>query len=350
MERIQRVLEVGPDVKDSAGGMASVIKEIIGNKSLQENFILDSFGSFCDGPKPKRLAYCLSAYLRYRTVVKDYDIVHIHMTAGMSAWRKSWYIETAKKLNKKVVIQLHTTDYFIEQYNKRDDRYKERVNKVLHDADRILVLSEEFREKLEKEFSLDNTIYFPNSIDPDDYTFSLPDNNKLVFLGKLNEDKGVDVLIDALARLKHDYGMEPECLLAGSGDKEKYQGLIDSNNLVNCHISDHWLNQSEVKQILSDSSILVLPSQHEGFPIVILQAMASGMTVIATDVGAIPEILSNEQLISVNDPKGLENKIHSLLEDTNKIKNQALMNRKVLEEKFTDEIVMNQLGEVYSEL
>ena len=52
-----------------------------------------------------------------------------------------------------------------------------------------------------------------------------------------------------------------------------------------------WVSGEEKKKYLSNSNILVLPSYHEGFPVVILEAMASGSAVIATDVGAIPEMI-----------------------------------------------------------
>ena len=61
----------------------------------------------------------------------DYDIIHVHMTSGMSAFRKSFYINAGKRAGKKVVVSLHCCEYFSEEWARRSSFYQKRVREAL---------------------------------------------------------------------------------------------------------------------------------------------------------------------------------------------------------------------------
>ena len=126
---------------------------------------------------------------------------------------------------------------------------------------------------------------------------------KLVFLGRYERRKGIEELTSVLKKLMDSYDFEfhfigpiPESKKISSG-KVIYHGLIKE--------------EAKIKQILHDADVLVTPSYSEGMPTVILEAMASGSAVIATDVGAVSEEVDsyNGWLISPGDEMSLEKTI-----------------------------------------
>jgi glycosyltransferase involved in cell wall biosynthesis len=133
-----------------------------------------------------------------------------------------------------------------------------------------------------------------------------PNATDLLFVGEMRKLKGVDVLLDALALQKHP---ALTATLVGDGpDLElfKHQATqLGLNKRVN------FPGRLSMRQALSHGRILVLPSRNESFPYVLLEALAAGRKVIATDVGGISEILDQKYLVKPDDPKALADKISS---------------------------------------
>ncbi|MDO8878296.1 MAG: glycosyltransferase family 4 protein [Pseudolabrys sp.] len=124
----------------------------------------------------------------------------------------------------------------------------------------------------------------PQEFDP---VVARPDATDLVFLGELRHLKGVDVLIDAIARLRHE-GRSVTATLVGSGpDRAQFHGQVDTlglNDLIN------FRPAMPGPEALKLGRIMVVPSRFESLPYVILEAAAGGVPLIATRVGGIPEI------------------------------------------------------------
>ena len=98
-------------------------------------------------------------------------------------------------------------------------------------ADAVLLLSKKFEKTFRERAGVQNTYYFPNFIRPEDYPEHKKDPEKFVYLGKLNKDKGIDMLLQALYMMAAD-GERPEVILAGTGDREKYERYINENRHV----------------------------------------------------------------------------------------------------------------------
>ena len=114
---------------------------------------------------------------------------------------------------------------------------------------------------------------------------------RFVFTGRITREKGVFDLLEVMS----DFGLnkESELLLAGEGpDFKACQAFIITHQIKNVKLLG-TLAKNEIRDLLESSSVLVLPSYHEGFPNSILEAMAVGLPVIATAVGAIPESIQN---------------------------------------------------------
>lgn len=119
----------------------------------------------------------------------------------------------------------------------------------------------------------------------------VPANKHLVCIGRLCEQKGQLLLVDAMAQL-HASGFTPTLTLAGDGPlRGAIEARISAHGLSDAVSITGWVNSQQVKQHLIDAICLVLPSFAEGLPVVIMEAMAQGRPVISTYVAGIPELV-----------------------------------------------------------
>lgn len=120
---------------------------------------------------------------------------------------------------------------------------------------------------------------------------AVPDTAKLVSVGRLCEQKGQQLLIEAASQLKRA-GIPFELTLVGDGEmRGAIERLIASHGLENQVRITGWASSEQVRQYLLESRALVQPSFAEGLPVVIMEAMALGRPVISTYVAGIPELV-----------------------------------------------------------
>lgn len=112
---------------------------------------------------------------------------------------------------------------------------------------------------------------------------------RIAVVGRLSHEKGVDVLLDALARLR-GVGCDVELVIAGDGPE---RGALEAQAVrQECGGHVRFLGQlSSVEAVYESSDLVVLPSRSEGLPNVLLEALRHGRFVVATRVGAVPEVL-----------------------------------------------------------
>lgn len=121
----------------------------------------------------------------------------------------------------------------------------------------------------------------------------VPDLPRLVCVGRLCEQKGQLLLIDALAGLA-GRGIRCELVLAGDGEmRAEVEARVAHYGLHSQVRITGWISSAQVRQELLASRALVLPSFAEGLPVVIMEAMVLQRPVIATAVAGIPELVRN---------------------------------------------------------
>lgn len=143
-------------------------------------------------------------------------------------------------------------------------------------------------------------------------------NRYILYLGRLIKRKGVDVLIEAFSKISNDYpGLRLK--IAGYG-REKSNLITLANDLgINKKIDFVGLVRGREKlQLLHNALFLICPSRTETFPVVNLEALASGIPVITSRVGGIPDIIQDGEngfLVEPENPEHLAVKMDSLLKD-----------------------------------
>jgi glycosyltransferase involved in cell wall biosynthesis len=131
-------------------------------------------------------------------------------------------------------------------------------------------------------------------VDPEGYgPGPRPERPTLLFVGRLAAVKGVPVLFEALTSIIKDH---PTVLLRLIGDGPERQRLAAQAAAMN--LTDHiefcgYRSQSEVAEALSMTDVFVLPSFAEGVPVVLMEAMASGVPVVTSRIAGVPELVED---------------------------------------------------------
>ena len=144
----------------------------------------------------------------------------------------------------------------------------------------------------------------------------VPDTNELLCIGRICEQKGHGVLIQALASLR-DRGIPFRMTLAGDGPmRRQIESQIRASDLQDCVTVTGWVDGKQVRELLQSSRGMVLPSFAEGLPVVLMEAMASGRPVISTFIAGIPELVEDQRhgwLVPAGNAEALANAIQALL-------------------------------------
>lgn len=160
---------------------------------------------------------------------------------------------------------------------------------------------------------------------------------KILFFGRFLASKGIQTLIDAAPAVL-EKNIDAAFVFAGAGNAEHWKKMAVQKGIAeNCIFLGQVAHQN-VPFLLNASSIVVLPSFGESLPLTILEAMSCGKPVVATEVGGIPEVISNGKdglLFAKGDSAALSAKILRLLDDGALAGRIGKNARKTVEENFT---------------
>jgi glycosyltransferase involved in cell wall biosynthesis len=183
-------------------------------------------------------------------------------------------------------------------------------------ADHIIAIDQATYNALINVFDANKLSLISNCYDPE----TLPPVNqmplrKIIFIGWVIPTKGIKELVEAWSLVdSHDWTLS----VVGPGDSDYIEDIKQYSKGKATINFTGAKNHHETMKLLNEASIFILPSHTEGFPNVVLEAMASGKAVIATKVGAIPEMLSKERGVLVSPKNSLElsKAIASLISDS----------------------------------
>lgn len=182
------------------------------------------------------------------------------------------------------------------------------------------------------------------------------DGPLVVTAGRISAEKGVDVLLEAActlvesvpgARVRVFGDVQPgweeyhsnlleRIQSTGLGDRFELAGFVDRP-------SDEW----------SAASVYVQPSRREGLPLAVIEAMATGLPVVATDVGGLPELVEDGVsgvLVPPDNPQALAKGIADLLNDPDRCRRLGQAGRQRVEQLYSTETMVDSLMDIYREV
>lgn len=144
---------------------------------------------------------------------------------------------------------------------------------------------------------------------------------KILFVGRLQRDKGIYVLLDAIFDLQKK-GIDLKLDVVGGGPEyDAMRCYADKLGILHVvHFYGLIKDKKQLRQLYRDADIFVLPSFHEGFPRVLYEAMLSSLPIITTAVGSIPSVLADEKsalFVTVDNSTILAEAICRLVDDAN---------------------------------
>jgi glycosyltransferase involved in cell wall biosynthesis len=176
-------------------------------------------------------------------------------------------------------------------------------------------------------------------------------SGKIIFIGKLNPMKGVHILIECFALLRAEH-LDIKLEIIGDGpDRKKLENMTKTLEISKavCFYGEI----KDVKKHLQEADLFVLPSFSEGLPNVILEAMSSGLPVIATRTGGIPDIIedgSNGILVEPRNSDQLYKAISRILTNEKLAEQLSLKARETIESRFSIDHIARQYIKLYNKL
>ena len=279
------------------------------------------------------------------------DLVHFH-TEGpcVLCW-------LPRLMGKKVVVTVHGLDHMRQKWGRFASAYILQGEKAAaRHANSIIVLSEGvrtyFREKYGRE-----TVLIPNGIDPAENRpaceitkqFGLVSRGYILFLGRLVPEKGIHYLIKAYKMLRTDKKL---VIVGGTSDTNDYVRQLYAMAGDDPSIIFTGFQQGLVmEELYSNAYLYVLPSDLEGMPLTLLEAMNYGCCCVTSDIGECADVMDG---CGFTFPRGnvdaLRDTLQDLCDHPEKVEEHRDEARKVISAKYTWQDITAKTDKLYRKL
>jgi glycosyltransferase involved in cell wall biosynthesis len=346
--------------------------ESIVKRPLQVHYLTESKETFF-----YNLPFQLACLRKIPSLVKDYDLnlIHSHMCHMPDVYQKMF-----NNINVPTVVTIHGTiqmlhdhaiiarDLFkdLEAGEKSILRFYPIIRQLqqtyVKRVTRFIAVSNKTKEFATEHFGVDpdkiSVVY--NGVDDD--LFHLPSDNEesvkyssptIVYVGRIISKKGIDILIKAMPAVLKAYP-KAKFLFVGGGNIDFYEEMVHNNGISkeNYQFTGH-MGYLERSKIVREATVFVNPSFFENCSISILEAMSSGCTVVASNIGGNPELIKsgrNGLLFPVFDHNALADQIITLLDHESENRSLGGTARKTVEQSFSSKKCAEATYRIYKEL
>lgn len=175
---------------------------------------------------------------------------------------------------------------------------------------------------------------------------------KFLFLGWLEEKKGIFELLDSCLQLNDKKRFS--LVVAGKGNaEERAMEFVKENGLVDKVDFRGWVEGKELEKLFMECDVLVLPSWAEGLPNAMIEAMAAGLAVVVSAVGNVPTVLThgkNGLLIRPKSVEALTKALFSLIDDPGFLKKLAMSGHVTAKNKFSISNAVGKFEKIFHEI
>ena len=366
------VLIIGPGLKQ-VGGVSTFVEILLSSPLLKEKFDfihLDTTRESNDLGLENRLSFINLTYLTrqlFQFVSTIFQLkpklVHLQVTSGLAFWKSAIFILVGKTLGIKTVAHLHGGMF--DQYYAGSNPLKQRViGFIFHCADMVIALSERWEYFLLQKIRPDLHVKVVGNTVDLVFAKALGNTNNseakrekiILFLGSVGQRKGVRDILQAAPLIFIEH---PDAYFLLAGEEESR-----GEKLIMEKISKEKMVAEKIRflgpvtghaklDLFQSAMIYILPSYGENLPFALLEAMAVGLPVVTTPVGAIPEIVKDGEngfLIQPGDYQALAKRVNQLLNDRDLRVAMSKANISRIQADFMPESSMKLINDIYDQL
>lgn len=277
-----------------------------------------------------------------------YDVVHFH------AEGPAFMCRLPKLLGKKVVVTIHGLDWKRAKWGRFASWYimKGEKSAVKH-ADEIIVLSKSVQDYFKETYNRE-TLLIPNGVTVPEKRpaklitakYGLTENSYILFLGRLVPEKGVHYLIEAYKSIRTDKKL---VIAGGSSDTSDYieelKHMAEGNDKI---LFTGFVEGQMLEELYSNAYIYCLPSDVEGMPLSLLEAMSYGKACLTSDISECTDVTEDEDMgFKQGDAHDLARKLDWLMENPGSVVLHASKAFETVKSKYSWDDVTDKTIKVY---
>jgi glycosyltransferase involved in cell wall biosynthesis len=359
---MKRILIFSPDI-NLPGGVNVFIK-LLDKYLVQEKFEIKYFFTGAKWSIWKDLFYPLSILvqcLKLKRTLKEFkpELIHLNPSLGLTSIISYFlFLKILKKEGYPALLFIHGwQENLAEKFQHKF--FKLYFKKRFQMADAIVVLANQFKEKLLDLGINSEKIYVASTmVESASYLYPNKDFSKpfkILYCGYMKKEKGLYELLNAVPLIIEKY---PETSFSIMGDGKELKKLKSKTKEIgidnNVHFPGYKTGNDKIK-IFKQAHIFVFPSYSEGFPIVILEAMAAGLPLIITPVGGLADAIKDSKNgfvinTKIPNPKEIADKVIKLIENPNLMKIMSENNMNEAKDKYDAKIVTEKIIKIYNNI
>jgi len=305
------------------------------------------------------------AYKKIKEIIAEFkpDIVHTHASKAGLLGRLA-----ARKMGVKVIVHTFHGHVFHSYFGKLKTEIFRNLEKFLAKrTDKIIAISNIQKQELSEKYKIAKPNKFeviPLGFDLSKYQENTTQNRKIFrdkfqinddtiaisIVGRLVPIKNHKLFIDAINQLLKKSDKEIKAFIVGGGELfDELKEYVASLNLQNEIIFTSWIKETEL--VYAGSDIIALTSLNEGTPVSLIEAQASGLPIVSTNVGGVSDITFENSSIIVNQEiEELSNAFIEIISKFDTFKLNAEKNKTKIIENFGYKRLINDYKKLYSEL
>ncbi|WP_323001172.1 glycosyltransferase family 4 protein [Denitromonas sp.] len=326
--------------------------------TYQESGIFSRYGirylSNFDGPGLRLQVMVMirvTYYLLRELIGGNIFLVHFHSASRGSFWRVALLSAVVRIFRVPYIVHMHSGEFENFFYHECGSLSRRIIRSVLTCSKLVFCLTEGWRLKFLSIAPKANWIVLPNPVlfPPAHQSMIQGGAPNILYLGRVVEKKGIYDLLHAFAEVVKIF---PACRLRIGGDGEtlSVKEVAGTLNVLGNVDFLGWIDGERKAIALAHSTMLVVPSHFEAFGVAILEAMAYGKPVVATNVGGIPEIVSDGVhglLVPPSMPSELADKLLMLLSNPTLARSMGAAGRAEVKSKYSTSCVECVLANAY---
>lgn len=353
-----KVIIISPSLnpEENVSGISSVAQFIISNNKEVEYIHFEVGKKDAEsGGTLNRIRRIWRNRVEWKQLLRQHKgaVIHYNMPLmGAAVIRDYLLLQVAHRLGNPIVLHVHGGNYM--KNRQRPWLVQRLIEKVFSWAKHIIVLSDEEKRIVEKDFKVVNVYSLPNCIDLSEargHKRSFDNNRPLsiLYLGRIEKNKGIDYMLEAAKCLKAD-GVPFTLHFAG---KEETEGEYIPQ--FQTELGDSFIYHGVVfgkgkNDLLKQCDVFLLPSFYEGLPMSLIETMSFGMVPVVTNVGSISSVVINGEnglFVKIKDTDTIVSAIKALCADILLFESLSVKAQDTILSLFDDRAYIDKLNKLY---